>query len=39
MSSLVSVEEADGVLIIMINRPEARNAISFETAQQLSAAF
>ena len=39
MSSLVSVDEADGVLIITINLPEARNAISFETAQQLSVAF
>lgn len=39
MSSLVSVDFTDGILIITINRPEARNAISFETAQQLSAAF
>ena len=39
MSSLVSVDFTDGILIITINRPEARNAISYETAQQLSAAF
>ena len=39
MSALVSVEYLDAIQLITINRPEARNAISLETAHQLSAAF
>jgi enoyl-CoA hydratase len=39
MSAQVNVEFLDGIQIITINRPEARNAISVETAHQLSAAF
>jgi len=39
MSTLVSVEYMDGIQIITINRPEARNAISVETAIQMAAAF
>ena len=39
MSVLVDVEYLDGIQIITINRPEARNAISVETAHQMSAAF
>lgn len=37
MSELVKQELKDGVLIITINRPQARNAINYETAQQLGA--
>jgi enoyl-CoA hydratase len=39
MSVLVDVEYLDGIQIITINRPEARNAISVETAHQMSSAF
>jgi enoyl-CoA hydratase len=39
MPSLVSIDFTEGILIITINRPEARNAISYDTALQLSAAF
>lgn len=39
MSDLVKVEVADGIQIITINRPEAKNAINLETAQALAAAF
>ncbi|MYN13215.1 crotonase/enoyl-CoA hydratase family protein [Pusillimonas sp. TS35] len=39
MSDLVKTEIREGVLIITINRPEARNAINYDTAQQLAAAF
>jgi enoyl-CoA hydratase len=39
MSELVSVDFIEGIQIITINRPEARNAISVETAHQMSAAF
>ncbi|WP_144636439.1 crotonase/enoyl-CoA hydratase family protein [Bordetella genomosp. 13] len=39
MSDLVKVEVADGVQIITVNRPEAKNAINLETAQALAAAF
>ena len=39
MSTLVSVEYTDGIQIITINRPQARNAISVETALQMAAAF
>ena len=39
MSKLVNVDVVDGIQIITINRPEARNAISVETAHQMAAAF
>lgn len=39
MSELVKVEVVDRVQIITINRPEARNAINYETAQEMAAAF
>lgn len=39
MSELVKVEIADGIQIITVNRPEARNAINFETAQAMAAAL
>ena len=39
MSNLVSVDFTESILIITINRPEARNAISYDTAVQLAAAF
>jgi enoyl-CoA hydratase len=37
--SEVEVRHADGVCIIAINRPEARNAVNFAVAQQLAAAI
>ena len=39
MSDLVLVEIVDRIQIITVNRPHARNAINYETAQLLSAAF
>jgi len=39
MSELVKVEVVDRVQIITINRPEARNAINYETAHELARAF
>lgn len=39
MSELVTVDVQDGVQIITINRPEARNAINLATAQALAAAL
>ncbi len=39
MSELVKVEVIDGIQIITINRPEARNAISIDTAHAMSEAF
>ena len=36
MSELVKVEAADGIQVITINRPEARNAINLETAQAMA---
>ncbi len=39
MSNLVTVETRDKVCIITINRPEARNAINYETAKALAAAL
>lgn len=39
MSELVITEIKDGIQIITINRPQARNAINYDTAQQLAAAF
>ncbi|GAB2896832.1 crotonase/enoyl-CoA hydratase family protein [Paralcaligenes sp. KSB-10] len=39
MSDLVRVEVVDRILIITVNRPEARNAINYETAQELAVAF
>ncbi len=39
MSDLIKVEVTDGIQIITINRPEAKNAINLETAQALAAAL
>lgn len=39
MSELVTVDVQDGVQIITINRPEARNAINLATAQAIAAAL
>ena len=39
MPSLVSVERIDNIQIITINRPEARNAITVDTAHEMAAAF
>lgn len=39
MSDLVKVEVVDRIQIITINRPEARNAINYETAHELARAF
>ncbi len=36
---LVKVQQTDGVLIITINRAQARNAINYECAKQLAHAF
>lgn len=39
MSELVNIEITDGIQIITINRPEAKNAINLDTAQALAAAL
>lgn len=39
MSDLVKTEVIDQMLVITLNRPEARNAISMEAALQLAAAL
>ncbi len=39
MSELVNVEIVDGVQVITVNRPQSRNAINYETAHELAAAF
>lgn len=39
MSELVKVEIIDGVQVITVNRPQSRNAINYETAHELAAAF
>lgn len=39
MSDLIKVEVADGIQIITINRPEAKNAINLEAAQAMAAAL
>lgn len=39
MAELVQVDIQDQVLIITLNRPEARNAINYDTAVQLAAAL
>lgn len=36
---LVLTEEINGVLVVTINRPEARNAINYDTAEQLAHVF
>jgi len=39
MSELIKIEVVERVQIMTINRPEARNAINYETAQALAAAL
>ncbi len=39
MSDLITVEVTDGIQIITINRPEAKNAINLETAVAMAAAL
>jgi len=39
MSQRILIEQIDKIQIITINRPEARNAINYETAQELAAAM
>ena len=39
MSDLIKVEVTDGIQIITINRPEAKNAINLEAAQAMAAAL
>lgn len=39
MSELIKVEVTDGIQIITVNRPEAKNAINLETAQTMAAAL
>ena len=39
MSELIKVEVVDGIQIITVNRPEAKNAINLETAQAMAAAL
>lgn len=39
MSELVKVEIIDRIQIITVNRPQARNAINYETAHELAAAL
>lgn len=39
MSELVKLDAVDGILVITVNRPEAKNAINLETAQALASAF
>src|SRR5690606_8913092 len=39
MSDCLDVQRLDGVLVMQLNRPQARNAINLETAQALAAAL
>ena len=39
MSELVQVEQTDGVLVVTINRPHARNAVNYACADAMSKAF
>src|SRR5690606_703473 len=39
MSELVQVEVVEQILVITLNRPQARNAVNYETAQELAAAL
>jgi enoyl-CoA hydratase len=39
MSELVNIQVIDKIQVITVNRPEARNAINYETAQELLKAF
>ena len=38
MTDAVQTDDADGVLVITINRPEARNAVNAEVARGVAAA-
>ncbi len=39
MSEFINTEIQDGIMVITINRPQARNAINYEAAQQLGKAL
>lgn len=39
MSELVKVEVVEQVLVITLNRPQARNAVNYEAAQEIAAAL
>ncbi|AWB35275.1 crotonase/enoyl-CoA hydratase family protein [Orrella marina] len=39
MSEYVQVSQHEGILIITINRPDARNAVNYECARQMAEAF
>lgn len=39
MSDCLEVQRQDGILIMRLNRPQARNAVNLETAQALAAAL
>lgn len=39
MTELVHVSQQEGILIVTINRPQARNAINYECAKQMAEAF
>lgn len=39
MSDLIKTEVSDGIMVITINRPQARNAINYEAAQELGQAL
>ena len=39
MSELVKTEVVEQILVMTLNRPQARNAINYETAQELAAAL
>lgn len=39
MSDLVKTEISDGIMVITVNRPQARNAVNYETAHEMAHAF
>ena len=39
MSELVNVQYLDGIMVITVNRPAARNAITIDCAHAMSEAF